>query len=103
MYPGYWAISAVDCIKTFNMTNPFDALEERLTNIESLLLDLKQSQSKKEEKPQTELIRRKEARQLLGGISNPTIINYEKRGLIKSVRIGGTILYDRNEILHAKK
>ena len=45
------------------------------------------------------LIRRKEARELLGGISNPTIISYEKRGLINPIRIGGTILYDRAEIL----
>jgi hypothetical protein len=50
-----------------------------------------------------ELIRRKEARELLGGISNPTIISYEKRGLLTPKRIGGTILYDRAEILANKK
>ena len=49
-----------------------------------------------------EMIRRKEARELLGGISDPTIISYEKRGLITPVRIGGTILYDRNELLKYK-
>jgi hypothetical protein len=47
-----------------------------------------------------ELIRRKEARELLGGISDPTIIAYEKKGLLNPIRIGGTILYDRNEILN---
>lgn len=49
------------------------------------------------------LIRRKEARELLGGISAPTIISYEKKGYVKPVRIGGTILYDKAEILQAKK
>ena len=49
-----------------------------------------------------ELIRRREARELLGGISAPTIISYEKRGLITPLRIGGTILYDRNELLKCK-
>ena len=50
-----------------------------------------------------ELIRRKEARALLGGISDPTIISYEKKGFINPVRIGGTILYDRDEILQKAK
>lgn len=50
-----------------------------------------------------ELIRRKEARELLGGISNPTIISYEKKGIVKSIRVGGTILYDRDEILNTKQ
>ena len=52
--------------------------------------------------PKKELIRRKEAREVLGGISNPTIISYEKKGLLNPVRIGGTILYDRNELLNVK-
>jgi len=50
-----------------------------------------------------EFIRRNEARELLGGISNPTIISYEKRGLIHPKRIGGTILYDKAEILQTSK
>ena len=56
----------------------------------------------KEPEQKPELIRRREARALLGGISDPTIISYEKRGLITPKRIGGTILYDRNDLINCK-
>lgn len=43
------------------------------------------------------LINRKKARELLG-ITDVTIINYEKAGLIRSYRMGGKIFYNLEEI-----
>jgi hypothetical protein len=83
------------------MENPFATIEQRLTTIERMITDLRIENQQKTAEP--ELIRRKEARELLGGISDPTIISYERRGLIKPVRIGGTILYNKAEILAHKK
>ena len=82
------------------MDNPFTEITERLTAIEKAFEELK---NQPEPAKEPEYIRRKEARELVGGISNPTIIAYEKRGLLTPLRIGGTILYNKSEILKAKK
>jgi excisionase family DNA binding protein len=43
------------------------------------------------------LITRQKAKELLG-VSDPTIIRWEKDGRIKSYRVGGKIFYDLDEI-----
>jgi len=86
-----------------DMENPFEVIENRLSSIENILHELQlKPKDTQLTTPDNPLIRRKEARQLLGGISDPTIISYEKRGLIHPVRYGATILYNREELLRIK-
>ena len=44
------------------------------------------------------LIRRSEVREMLS-VTDPTIISYEKAGILNPIRIKGRILYDKEEIM----
>jgi hypothetical protein len=50
-----------------------------------------------------EFISRKEARKLLGGISNTTIIDWTKKGMLVGYRISGTVRYRKCEVLASLK
>lgn len=70
------------------MSNPFEEITFRLSNIESLLQGL--TIPKKEQ--ELRYLSREEVCTLFK-ISMPTLNTYTKRGLIKGVKIGNRILY----------
>ena len=78
--------------------NPFTEIEEKLANIESLILAMspgKQIQAGiKTEKPLTQA----EACEFLGK-SRASLINWRKKGLIQAYRINGRIFYKASELL----
>lgn len=79
------------------MNNPFLSLETRLTNIESLLLDLKhQSKPEPTTTPDFYLTRREVSEKLR--LTLTTIDKYTKLGYLKAYRIGGQIRYKANEV-----
>lgn len=83
------------------MTNPFESIEARLRNIESLLVDIKvPSQPASQQDP--ELLDSSEACQLLR-CSKRTLRAYEldSSNPIKAMRIGRRKLYKRSAILKA--
>jgi excisionase family DNA binding protein len=74
------------------MNNPFKTLEDRLINIESLLIDIKHP-------PQTfdpKLYSVKEL-SVYAGVSELTIRNWIIEGKIEAKRIGRRILIDQNQ------
>ncbi len=80
------------------MDNPFEELLTRLDRIEEKISNLNA--------PPTatlppEIINRDELRIRLGGVSEPTIISLEKRGLIPSLRIGSSVRYNWSQVLQA--
>ena len=79
--------------------NPFETIYSRLSNIETLLLDIKHANG--EPPPLTEkphyLLTRKEVAEKLR-ITLVTVDKYSKAGLLQSYRIGGQIRYKSNEI-----
>lgn len=87
------------------MNNPFELLEKKLSNIESLLLDLKHGELKPGE-PQPpeipEILSRKEVAELLG-ITLVTLDNWVKRSLIPASRIGSRVLFKREDVYKALK
>jgi excisionase family DNA binding protein len=80
------------------MTNPFEIIEARLSNIETLLLDIKHQPRQEEptEKP-TGLLTRREVAQKLR-ITLVTLDKYTKAGTLQSYKIGGQIRYKAAEI-----
>jgi len=81
------------------MSNPFEAIELKLTNIENLILSLK------EEKPDNKksgYLTRHQAAELLH-LTLPTLLQYTKAGLIKAYRIGTRVLYTEEAIQEALK
>lgn len=80
------------------MNNPFASIDARLTNIESLLLDLKHQPLKPQE-PQTpaHLLTRREVADRLQ-ISLISVDKYAKQGILKSYRIGGAIRFKSGEV-----
>lgn len=86
------------------MSNPFEAIDKRLNNIECLLLDLKHPNSasqteKKSVDPLDDFISKSEVRGKLASAS--TLWKYEKEGKIKSYAIGGKRFYKRSELAEA--
>ncbi len=77
------------------MSNPFEILEARLTNIETLLLDIKH----KEEPIQSKMLSVKEMSKF-AGVSELSIRNYILEGKIQANRIGRRILIDESQFLN---
>lgn len=83
------------------MSNPFEILEARLTNIETLLLDIKH----KEEPKQSKMLSVKEIAKF-AGVSELSIRNYILEGKIQAKKIGRRILIDQKQFedgLHVVK
>lgn len=82
------------------MNNPFSSIDARLSNIETLLLDIKHGDAK--EAPQIIethpfYLTRKEVAEKLQ-ISLISVDKYAKQGVLKSYRIGGAIRFKSSEV-----
>lgn len=74
------------------MYNPFEALETRLSNIENLLLDLKNKPKETENK-----LHSVKSLALLSGVHELTIRNWIKEGKIQAKTIGSRIFIDQEQ------
>jgi len=75
-------------------SNPFQAINQRLSNIETLLLDIKHKPIE-EEKPEKYTV--KETAKLLK-VSEQTVHNYIKKGFIPAQKLGRILLIKRIDI-----
>lgn len=83
------------------MTNPFEVLEARLSNIESLLLDLKHpTPSQKPPEPEDDLMTVEEAAQFLD-LSVATIYTKTSKGELSFMKMkrGKRIYFSRKELI----
>ena len=78
------------------MTNPFQTIDERLSNIESLLLDIKHSP--KEATDQPRLLTRKQVCDLLS-ITQPTLWEWTRNGTICAYKVGTRVRYKESEVM----
>ncbi|MFY7666774.1 helix-turn-helix domain-containing protein [Flavobacterium sp.] len=76
------------------MNNPFEIIEQRLSNIENLLLDIKH---KPTEEDKAENLTVKEASELLK-VSEQSIHNYIKRGFLPAQKVGRILLIKRIDV-----
>lgn len=74
------------------MSNPFEALEIRLSNIENLLLDIKHPHQTKENK----LFSVKDLA-VYAGVSELTIRNWIIEGKVKAKKIGRRLFIEQNQ------
>lgn len=81
------------------MINPFEIIAQRLSNIESLLLDIKH---KPIEENNSENLSVKEASELLK-VSEQSIHNYIKKGFIPAQKVGRILLIKRYDIEQSLK
>lgn len=81
------------------MNNPFEAIDQRLSNIENLLLDIKYRPIEEEK---TENLTVKEASELLK-VSEQSIHNYIKRGFLPAQKVGRILLIKRIDIEQSLK
>jgi excisionase family DNA binding protein len=79
------------------MSNPFEILNERLANIETLLLEIKY---KPEEDEKSENLTVKETAEFLK-VSEQSIHNYIKKGFIPAQKMGRILLIKRAELNEA--
>lgn len=79
------------------MTNPFETLNNRLANIETLLLDLKH---KPIEEEKSENLTVKETAEILK-VSEQSVHNYIKRGFISAQKVGRILLIKREDLENA--
>lgn len=84
------------------MNNPFEIIENRLSAIESLLIDIKHKtlDFKKEGKfsDLPELMTRKQAAAVIG-VSLGTLDSWAKEGRLTKVRAGGIVRFRKDELL----
>ncbi len=76
------------------MNNPFEAITERLSNIENLLLEIKH---KPELEKQPENCTIKETALLLK-VSEQSVHNYIKKGFLPAQKVGRILLIKRSDI-----
>ena len=74
------------------MSNPFEALEIRLSNIENLLLDIKHPPQNKENK----LFSVKDLA-VYAGVSELTVRNWIIEGKVKAKKIGRRLFIEQNQ------
>jgi hypothetical protein len=74
------------------MSNPFEVLETRLSNIESLLLEIKHKPTETENK-----LHSVKSLALFSGVSELTIRNWITEGKIKAKRIGGRLFIEQTQ------
>lgn len=82
------------------MNNPFEAIENRLNTIESLLLDIKHSSPKEEQtnEPKDELLTVQEAAQFLK-LTVPTIYSKVSRNELPVMKKGKRLYFSQKELL----
>lgn len=81
------------------MSNPFETIEQKLTDLEGLILSLKDN---KPEPKKVTYLTRQQAAELLH-ITLPTLHEYTKAGVIQGSRIGTRVLYSEQAIQDAVK
>ncbi|MGZ0017669.1 helix-turn-helix domain-containing protein [Yeosuana sp. AK3] len=80
------------------MNNPFETLDKRLSNIESILLDIKHT-PKTEQQPETESpLGIKDVSNLIGK-TVPTIYSYCQRNEIPYSKNGNRLIFWKSEII----
>jgi len=80
------------------MTNPFDLLEARLSNIETLLLELKHGHVQSNPFPETDkLLTIKQAGELLN-LSVPTLYSYVQKAAIPVCKRGKRLYFSEQEL-----
>ncbi len=77
------------------MSNPFETINERLSSIETLLLEITKKPSKKED--QSENLTVKETSKFLK-VSEQSVHNYIRRGLLPALKMGRVLLIKRDDI-----
>lgn len=88
------------------LLNPFEVFDARLTEIQSLLVEIRH---KKElptigtpEAPDRYLSG-EETQKLLGGVSAPTLWDWRKKGFVHGYRIGNKVMYKYSELMQCGK
>jgi len=76
------------------MTNPFEALNDRLANIETILLEIKH---KPIEEEKSENLTVKETAEVLK-VSEQSVHNYIKRGFLPAQKVGRILLIKRVDL-----
>ena len=74
------------------MSNPFESIETRLSNIENLLLDIKHKPEETENK-----LHSVKSLALLSGVSELTVRNWITEGKIQAKTIGNRIFIDQKQ------
>lgn len=77
------------------MNNPFQYLDDRLSNIENLLLQVLDNSEPREEKSENLTV--KETAEYLK-VSEQSVHNYIKRGFIQAQKVGRILLIKRSEL-----
>ncbi|MFD0963827.1 helix-turn-helix domain-containing protein [Pseudofulvibacter geojedonensis] len=79
------------------MSNPFETINERLSNIENLLLEIK---NKPVEEEKSENLTVKETAEILK-VSEQSVHNYIKRGFLSAQKVGRILLIKRQDLENA--
>lgn len=80
------------------MINPFEAIEQRLINIETLVYKINEQGTEFSKKEENELLGAKEAASFLG-ISKSSIYSKSRSGEIPSMKRGGRLYFLKQQLI----
>lgn len=87
------------------MVNPYELLSDQIKDVKALVIELRKNQVPTIGTPEApdRYLNRNEARQILGGVSDPTLWEWENKGIIKGYRMGNKIFYKYSELMQSGK
>ena len=90
------------------MVNPYELISNQMQDIKALVLELRKNQIPQIGTPEApeapdRYVNRTEARQILGGVSDPTLWEWENKGIIKGYRMGNKVFYKYSELMQSGK
>lgn len=81
------------------MNNPFEVIEARLSNIESLILDIKHKPSSTEEKSQSDQLLTVDQAAKFLNLTKPTIYSKVSKGELPYMKKGKRLYFSKDELL----
>ena len=87
------------------MVNPYELISNQMQDIKSLVLELRKNQVPSIGTPEApdRYVNRTEAREICGKVSDPTLWDWENKGIIKGYRMGNKVFYKYSELMQSGK
>ena len=87
------------------MENPFESLNQRLANIEGVLVRFDKIQVPTIGIPEApdRYLSGEETQKLLGGVSSVSLWEWRRKGIIQGYRIGNKVFYKYSELMQCGK
>ena len=88
-----------------NLVNPYQWLSDQISEVKDLVKTIQKNQVPTIGTPEApdRYVNRTEARDICGKVSDPTLWDWENKGIIKGYRMGNKVFYKYSELMQSGK